>query len=91
MFVYGFQNRHSVRDVWYKNAVHDVNVEPVGFACVYHFDVALQVSKIGSQNRRCNNCIFHCVVVVSRYTAVQLYRVVVSAKLGYLKQTGKIL
>jgi hypothetical protein len=27
-----------------QNAVHDVDMEPVGFICIYHFDVALQES-----------------------------------------------
>jgi hypothetical protein len=45
MAVNGFQNWHSIRNVWYENAVHDVNMKPIGFTVVDHFDVALQISK----------------------------------------------
>src|SRR6476661_6583429 len=59
----GFENRHSEGYVWDKKTVHDINVEPVCFTIIDHFDVALQVCKIGGEDGGCNQSIFHVVFV----------------------------
>lgn len=48
---HGLHNGETERDVGHEYAVHDVEVEPVAFAFVEHFDVALQVGEIGREQR----------------------------------------
>ena len=44
---HGFEHRESERDVGHEDAVHHVEVEPVGLTLVNHFYVALQVNEVG--------------------------------------------
>ena len=44
---HGFNHRESERDVGHKDAIHHVEVEPVGFTLVYHLYITLQVNKVG--------------------------------------------
>lgn len=43
---HGIEHGEAERDVRYKLAVHDVEVEPVGFATVNHFDLAFEMKKV---------------------------------------------
>ena len=44
---HGFEHRESERDVGHEDAVHHVEVKPVGLTLVNHFYVALQVNEVG--------------------------------------------
>lgn len=55
-FAYGLQNRETEGDVGYKDTVHDIHVEPLGFTAIDHIDVGLQVGEVGRQQRGGNNC-----------------------------------
>src|SRR5665647_1501188 len=46
-FLYCFYNRESEGDIRYKNTIHDIEMKPVGFTSVYHFDLTFEIGKIG--------------------------------------------
>ena len=47
-----FQHRKAERDVGNKHAVHYIDVHPVGFTAVNHFNIICQIRKIGRQYGR---------------------------------------
>ena len=49
---YVLHNRQAVGDVGDENAVHDVEVEPIGIAAVDHFDVSAQMEEVGREQGR---------------------------------------
>ena len=49
------QHRESERDIGHKDAVHNVQMDPVGIAAVQHIHLISQVSEVGRENRRGNN------------------------------------
>ena len=51
LFGHSFQHRKTKRNVRHKHTVHNVHVEPVGIATVYHCYVATQMKKVGRQQR----------------------------------------
>ena len=56
MACHGLHHRKSETDVGYKHAVHHIEVEPVALALVEHFNITLQVRKVGTEQRRGNHC-----------------------------------
>ena len=46
---YVLHNRQAVGDVGDENAVHDVEMEPIGIAAVDHFDVSAQMEEVGRE------------------------------------------
>jgi hypothetical protein len=48
----GVQHREPEGDVRHEDPVHDVDVEPVGFAAVDQFHIALEVAEIGGEYGR---------------------------------------
>ena len=48
----GLHHGHAEADVGHKHPVHDIEMKPVGFGTIHHFNVALKVGKIGCQKRR---------------------------------------
>ena len=49
---HGLQHGESETDVGHKDAVHHVEVEPIGFTAVNHVDVLAQIGEVGSKERR---------------------------------------
>ena len=41
-FLYRFNNRETKRYIWYKNAIHDIEVKPVGLTSVYQSEHLFQ-------------------------------------------------
>ena len=48
---YSFEYRETKRDVRYKDAIHDVEMQPVGIAAVDHVDVVGKMREVGGQQR----------------------------------------
>lgn len=46
MLADGLDHGHAERDIGNEDAIHDIEVEPVGLAAVDHIDVTLQVSEV---------------------------------------------
>ena len=49
------QHRESERDVGYKDAVHDVQMNPVGIAAIQHIHLSGQIAEIGGEDGGSNN------------------------------------
>ena len=55
MLCHGLHHGETKADIRYKNAVHHIKMVPVTFTGVEHFNIALQVTKIGTQQRGGNH------------------------------------
>src|SRR5688572_4598896 len=51
MLLYGLNHRQTQGYIRYKYSIHYVYVKPVGFTGVDHLNIALQVGKVGGENR----------------------------------------
>ena len=55
MFRHSLHYRETKTDVRHKNTIHHIKMVPVAFTGIEHFDIALQVTKVGTQQRGGNH------------------------------------
>ena len=53
MFGDDFYHRDPIRNIRNEQAIHHIDVVPIGIPSIYHFNITLQIAKIGGQKRRC--------------------------------------
>lgn len=71
MLGYGLKHWETEGYVWDEDAVHYVEVEPVGFAAVDHFYVGLQIDEVGGQEAWGNeHKLFQCEVGLTYHLGV---------------------
>jgi hypothetical protein len=50
MALNSFHHGKSIRDIWNKNAVHDIDMKPVGLTFIDHFTFTFQVGEVGGKH-----------------------------------------